>query len=81
MSEYNVPFGKKNRGISVVTSYKLLVTDCTEDDIKLARILGWCVEWVGIIIVNLGFKISVYQTSGPRWTVEEIQGKVDMKCK
>ena len=49
MSEYNVPFGKKNRGISVVTSYKLLVTDCTEDDIKLARILGWCVEWVGII--------------------------------
>lgn len=46
VSEYNVPFGKKNRGLSVVTSYKMMVPDCTDEDVKLARILGWCVEWV-----------------------------------
>ncbi|KAK6191277.1 hypothetical protein SNE40_003008 [Patella caerulea] len=42
--EYNVPFGKKNRGIAVVTSYCQLVTNPTDDDIKRARILGWCIE-------------------------------------
>ncbi|VDI52208.1 farnesyl diphosphate synthase [Mytilus galloprovincialis] len=46
VSEYNVPFGKKNRGISVVTTYKLLVKDFSNEDIKLARILGWCIEWL-----------------------------------
>ncbi|KAL5007681.1 hypothetical protein ScPMuIL_016487 [Solemya velum] len=42
--EYNVPFGKKNRGLAVVTSYRLLVDKPTEENIKLAQILGWCVE-------------------------------------
>ncbi|XP_059173023.1 farnesyl pyrophosphate synthase-like [Physella acuta] len=42
--EYNVPHGKKNRGISVVTSFKKLVQDPSEEDIKLAQIMGWCVE-------------------------------------
>lgn len=46
VSEYNVPFGKKNRGLSVVTSYKMMVPDYTDKDVKLARILGWCVEWL-----------------------------------
>ncbi|XP_013071869.2 farnesyl pyrophosphate synthase-like [Biomphalaria glabrata] len=41
---YNVPHGKKNRGISVVTSFKHLVPDASEDDIKIARVMGWCVE-------------------------------------
>lgn len=44
--EYNVPFGKKNRGLTVLHSYKYLVVDATEDDLELARILGWCVEWL-----------------------------------
>ncbi|ESO97345.1 hypothetical protein LOTGIDRAFT_231541 [Lottia gigantea] len=42
--EYNVPFGKKNRGISVVTSYCQLVQDPTEENLTRARVLGWCVE-------------------------------------
>ncbi|KAK6191276.1 hypothetical protein SNE40_003007 [Patella caerulea] len=42
--EYNVPFGKKNRGIAVVTSYCQLVTNPTKDNIRRARVLGWCVE-------------------------------------
>ena len=41
-----MPFGKKNRGISVVTSFKELKKDYTDDDIRRARVLGWCVEWV-----------------------------------
>ncbi|CAG5121297.1 unnamed protein product [Candidula unifasciata] len=41
---YNVPFGKKNRGVSVVTSYKHLVPEASEADLKIARVLGWCVE-------------------------------------
>ncbi|XP_013413552.1 farnesyl pyrophosphate synthase [Lingula anatina] len=46
--EYNVPFGKKNRGMAVVSSYRYLVTEdkLTEDNLNKARILGWCVEWL-----------------------------------
>ncbi|XP_076450051.1 farnesyl pyrophosphate synthase-like [Babylonia areolata] len=46
VAEYNVPFGKKNRGISVVTSIRELKKDFTNDDLRRARILGWCVEWL-----------------------------------
>ncbi|XP_064635411.1 farnesyl pyrophosphate synthase-like [Lineus longissimus] len=44
--EYNVPHGKKNRGVSVVTSYKFLVNgdQQTNKDLLRARVLGWCVE-------------------------------------
>ena len=48
--EYNVPYGKKNRGMMVCQAYCLLKgteTEITEDELKLARILGWCIEWVG----------------------------------
>lgn len=43
---YNVPYGKKNRGVSVVTSYKYLVPEASEADLKIARVLGWSVELV-----------------------------------
>lgn len=42
--EYNVPHGKKNRGLSVVHSYRFLVENPTEQDLKNARIIGWCLE-------------------------------------
>ncbi|KAL5011248.1 hypothetical protein ScPMuIL_011669, partial [Solemya velum] len=41
---FNVPHGKKNRGKSVVASYKALVSNPSEEDLKLAGIIGWCVE-------------------------------------
>jgi farnesyl diphosphate synthase len=41
---YNVPYGKKNRGVSVVTSYRHLNPDASEADLKIARVLGWSVE-------------------------------------
>ncbi|XP_034476789.1 farnesyl pyrophosphate synthase [Drosophila innubila] len=44
--QYNVPRGKKNRGILTVLTYKNLVRseDLTPENIKLAQYLGWCVE-------------------------------------
>ncbi|EGI61112.1 PREDICTED: farnesyl pyrophosphate synthase-like [Acromyrmex echinatior] len=44
--QYNVPHGKKNRGLGLVYAYKLLVPSdqLTEENIRLARILAWCVE-------------------------------------
>jgi len=47
MGEYNVLYGKKNRGLTVLHSYRYLAGDrCTDDGQRLAMILGWCVEWV-----------------------------------
>lgn len=47
---YTVPNGKKNRGLTVITSYKMLENEenLTEDNIRLANILGWNVEMVCI---------------------------------
>ena len=42
------PAGKLNRGLSVIDSYRLLKEgkELTEDEIFLASVLGWCIEWV-----------------------------------
>jgi farnesyl diphosphate synthase len=47
--QYNVPNGKKNRGLVLVHAYKVLAKEgeLTEENIRLAQILGWCVEMVG----------------------------------
>lgn len=47
--QYNVPCGKKNRGLATVLAYKTLVSDeaqLTPENIRLAHYLGWCVEMV-----------------------------------
>ncbi|XP_063908101.1 farnesyl pyrophosphate synthase isoform X2 [Zophobas morio] len=43
---YNVPNGKKNRGLAVVAAYKMLEKEenLTPENIRLANIMGWCVE-------------------------------------
>ncbi|XP_062088056.1 farnesyl pyrophosphate synthase 1 [Humulus lupulus] len=47
MTDYNVPGGKLNRGLSVIDSYKLLKgEELTEEEIFLASALGWCIEWL-----------------------------------
>ncbi|CAB4275583.1 unnamed protein product [Prunus armeniaca] len=48
MTDYNVPGGKLNRGLSVIDSYQLLQEgrELTEDEIFLASALGWCIEWL-----------------------------------
>lgn len=44
--QYNVPNGKKNRGLSLLHAYKMLAKsdDLTEENLRLAHILAWCVE-------------------------------------
>lgn len=48
MLQYNVPGGKKNRGIALVLSYKMLVSpsELTDENLRLTYVLGWCVEIV-----------------------------------
>ncbi|CAG5101344.1 Similar to FDPS: Farnesyl pyrophosphate synthase (Gallus gallus) [Cotesia congregata] len=44
--QYNVPNGKKNRGLALVYAYRMLAPrdQLTEENIRLARTLGWCTE-------------------------------------
>lgn len=44
--QYNVPLGKKTRGLSVMVTYKHLTPpeQRTEEGLKNAIIMGWCVE-------------------------------------
>lgn len=46
--EYNLRGGKMNRGMSVVSSYSLLASpnQITEDNLRLAGLLGWTVEFL-----------------------------------
>uniref|UniRef100_A0A1I8P9H1 Farnesyl pyrophosphate synthase n=1 Tax=Stomoxys calcitrans TaxID=35570 RepID=A0A1I8P9H1_STOCA len=46
--QFNVPHGKKHRGLLTVGAYKNLVHEQhqTKENIKLAQILGWCTEMV-----------------------------------
>ncbi|XP_023220201.1 farnesyl pyrophosphate synthase-like [Centruroides sculpturatus] len=46
--EYNIPHGKKKHALALVSTYKFLVKskDLIEENIKLAYILGWCVEMI-----------------------------------
>uniref|UniRef100_A0A7N0UY84 Farnesyl diphosphate synthase n=1 Tax=Kalanchoe fedtschenkoi TaxID=63787 RepID=A0A7N0UY84_KALFE len=48
MLDYNVPGGKLNRGLSVIDSFKYLKEgkELTEEEILLASVLGWCIEWL-----------------------------------
>ncbi|KAJ8048557.1 Farnesyl pyrophosphate synthase [Holothuria leucospilota] len=43
---YNVPHGKRNRGLSVVSSFRYLAnsSQLTESNLNKAMVLGWCVE-------------------------------------
>uniref|UniRef100_T1IND5 Farnesyl pyrophosphate synthase n=1 Tax=Strigamia maritima TaxID=126957 RepID=T1IND5_STRMM len=44
--DYNVPFGKKTRGLFVVKAFKQIcgVDKIDEENVYLAQVLGWCVE-------------------------------------
>lgn len=50
MIDYNCKGGKMNRGLSVVDGARALAKgtgrDLSEQELKKARILGWCIEWV-----------------------------------
>ena len=51
--QYNCPNGKKNRGLALVLTYKMLATngEITEENMQLAQILGWCVEMLQSVFI------------------------------
>lgn len=65
--QYNVPRGKKNRGLATVLAYKTLVSDpsqLTEENVRLAHYLGWCVEMVSIESFNYIFALRcIFQSA------------------
>lgn len=42
--DYNLPHGKRNRGLYLAHCYRLLQPNASEEQHERARILGWCVE-------------------------------------
>jgi farnesyl diphosphate synthase len=53
--QYNVPNGKKNRGLMLVLAYKMLAQngELTEENVRLAQCLGWCVEMLqSVFLMN-----------------------------
>ncbi|XP_077272957.1 farnesyl pyrophosphate synthase-like isoform X3 [Temnothorax americanus] len=53
--QYNVPGGKKIRGLTLIYAYKMLIPNdqFTEDNIHLARILAWCVELMQAYLLTI----------------------------
>ncbi|KAK3103386.1 hypothetical protein FSP39_018879 [Pinctada imbricata] len=78
VSEYNVPYGKKNRGLTVVTSYQQLVPDASEEDIHLARVLGWCIEWLQafFLVADDIMDESVTRRGKPCWYKKDAVGMI-----
>ncbi|XP_077272956.1 farnesyl pyrophosphate synthase-like isoform X2 [Temnothorax americanus] len=55
MLQYNVPGGKKIRGLTLIYAYKMLIPNdqLTDDNIHLARILAWCVELMQAYLLTI----------------------------
>lgn len=51
--QYNVPNGKKNRGLALVLAFKMLAKngEVTEENLRLAQTLGWCVEMLQSVFI------------------------------
>ncbi|RWS00450.1 isoprenyl diphosphate synthase-like protein [Dinothrombium tinctorium] len=69
--QYNVPHGKKNRGLAVSQMFVLLASknDLTEENIELSRIVGWCIEFMhaNALIIDDIMDQSVTRRSRPCW--------------
>ncbi|CAH1255547.1 FDPS [Branchiostoma lanceolatum] len=75
--EYTCPGGKRNRGLSVITSYRYLVTSdqLTEENIHTAMVVGWCIEWLQAFFLVLDDIMDQSQTrrGQPCWyRVEDV---------
>ncbi|XP_071562435.1 farnesyl pyrophosphate synthase-like [Temnothorax nylanderi] len=69
--QYNVPGGKKTRGLALIYAYKIMIRNdqITEDNIRLVRILAWCVELMltfGIILDDIMDR-SLVRRGRPCW--------------
>ncbi|XP_060070259.1 farnesyl pyrophosphate synthase-like [Ylistrum balloti] len=70
---YNVPFGKKTRGLSVVMAFKRIHTNANENEIRQARILGWCIEWLQafFLVADDVMDKSITRRGKPCWYKKE----------
>ncbi|XP_033753013.1 farnesyl pyrophosphate synthase-like [Pecten maximus] len=75
---YNVPFGKKTRGLSVVMTYKRINTNATESELRQARILGWCIEWLQafFLVADDVMDKSITRRGKPCWYKKKDVGLV-----
>jgi farnesyl diphosphate synthase len=49
--QYNVPLGKKSRGLATAMAYRMLASQSqlTPENLRLVYYLGWCIEMVSEI--------------------------------
>lgn len=78
IGDYNVPHGKKNRGVSVVTSYKYLIVNPSDRELFKARVLGWCVEWLQayFLVADDIMDHSVTRRGRPCWYKQDNIGMI-----
>lgn len=52
--QYNVPGGKKNRGLALIASYRLFMAESElgPEKLRLAQIMGWCIEMVNTYYIT-----------------------------
>ncbi|CAH1956275.1 unnamed protein product [Acanthoscelides obtectus] len=76
--QFNVPNGKKIRGLSTVISYKILEKpeNLTPENIRLANVLGWCVEMLKSfdMIMDDVIDKSELRRNAPCWYKQEDVG-------
>ncbi|XP_014476182.1 PREDICTED: farnesyl pyrophosphate synthase-like [Dinoponera quadriceps] len=69
--QYNVPGGKKTRGLALVYAYKMLAPNdqITQENIRLVRILAWCVELVHafLLVIDDIQDQSLFRRNQPCW--------------
>lgn len=74
--QYNVPNGKKNRGLVVPATYRLLRPSHSADDLRRAYILGWCVEFLQafFLVTDDVMDGSTTRRGQPCWHLKESLG-------
>lgn len=79
--QYNMTGGTKLRGLSVVQSYRMLAApeDLTPPNIKLAQIMGWCLEILHTSLVLVQDLIDQAQTrrGKPCWYLHTPRKQAD----
>lgn len=82
MLRYNIPHGKCNRGMAVIETYRLLAEQqnkvSTEEELELARVLGWTVEFLQayFLIVDDLMDSSITRRGQPCWYRQEDVGLI-----
>lgn len=70
MTDYNVPGGKLNRGLTVVHSIQTLIgPSVTPLQLEQAAVLGWCIEWLQacFLVADDVMDASVTRRGQPCW--------------